>query len=322
MSERPPIPEEIRRKVLVESGHRCAIHTCKNPDVDIHHIIPYEKCKEHAFENLIALCPNCHRRAHIDEIDRKALLMYKAQLITRSADQEVSESLSTPALHGNPWDTIKLNCEEFGSLKFSVEIEFPQFKNKNDDFTALNAIFAGEAYSSLLDERSNANGVEIEEDEWWAKLGNAYASSYSISLFSDEILSVRTSIYTYGAGAAHGNHATFGKNFLLNPLRKLDLIGCFADPPYALSAISDYCISHLERENHDQEPNDWVRRGASAEWGNFDSFYVTSNDLVIVFQPYEVGCFAEGEREVPLGPRFLSPLLATQSPLRTLWGLT
>jgi predicted restriction endonuclease len=77
---RPALPAELRRQVSVESGHRCAIPTCKNPDFDVHHIVPWEKCQEHDFENLIALCPNCHRRADRGEIDRKSLLLYKQQL--------------------------------------------------------------------------------------------------------------------------------------------------------------------------------------------------------------------------------------------------
>ena len=81
MSERPPIPAGIKRKVLVEAGHRCAIPTCRHIDVDVHHIIPWSTCKKHEYENLIALCPNCHRRAHKNnEIDRKSLRLYKANL--------------------------------------------------------------------------------------------------------------------------------------------------------------------------------------------------------------------------------------------------
>ena len=78
--ERPPIPTELRRRVLVEAGHRCAIPTCRHIDVDIHHIVPWGQYKEHKYENLIALCPNCHRRADRGEIDRKSLRIYKANL--------------------------------------------------------------------------------------------------------------------------------------------------------------------------------------------------------------------------------------------------
>lgn len=80
IESRTAIPAEVRRRVLVEAGHRCAIPTCRYIEVDVHHIIPWEQCKVHEYENLIALCPNCHRRADNDDIDRKSLRLYKANL--------------------------------------------------------------------------------------------------------------------------------------------------------------------------------------------------------------------------------------------------
>jgi len=78
--ERPRIPTDLRRRVLVESGHRCAIPTCRHIDIDIHHIIPWSSSPTHRYEDLIALCPNCHRRADRGEIDRRSLRLYKANL--------------------------------------------------------------------------------------------------------------------------------------------------------------------------------------------------------------------------------------------------
>jgi len=36
-------------------------------------IIPWSECHAHEYENLIALCPNCHRRTDNGETDRKHL---------------------------------------------------------------------------------------------------------------------------------------------------------------------------------------------------------------------------------------------------------
>jgi len=78
--KRNGIPEPLKRKVLLEAGHRCAIPTCRHIEVEIHHIIPWEKCQKHEYHNLIALCPNCHKRADDGKIDRKSLKIYKANL--------------------------------------------------------------------------------------------------------------------------------------------------------------------------------------------------------------------------------------------------
>ena len=84
--ERPAIPSELKRQILVESGHRCAIPTCRYPTTEIAHIEPWEKVKEHGYENLIALCPNCHTRADKGDIDRKSLRIYK-RILQRLTDR-------------------------------------------------------------------------------------------------------------------------------------------------------------------------------------------------------------------------------------------
>ena len=59
-SKRPRISAEIKRIVLLEAGHRCAIPTCRTPVTEIAHIDPFRKVRKHEAQNLIALCPTCH----------------------------------------------------------------------------------------------------------------------------------------------------------------------------------------------------------------------------------------------------------------------
>lgn len=80
MEKRPAIPEEIKRQVLMEAGHRCAIPTCKFPTTEIAHITPWAESNSNDFYNLIALCPNCHARYDKGEIDRKSMKLYKQNL--------------------------------------------------------------------------------------------------------------------------------------------------------------------------------------------------------------------------------------------------
>lgn len=81
MSKRPAIPTDLERAVLIECGHRCAISVCRQTPVELAHIIPWSKCKEHKFENLIGLCPTCHTRYDKHEIDRKSMQRYKLNLL-------------------------------------------------------------------------------------------------------------------------------------------------------------------------------------------------------------------------------------------------
>lgn len=77
---RPPIPRPLKRQILLEAGHRCAIPTCRQHPVQIDHIDDWAKVKQHRPENLIALCGTCHDRKTKGDIDRQSLLQYKANL--------------------------------------------------------------------------------------------------------------------------------------------------------------------------------------------------------------------------------------------------
>ena len=76
MPDRPSIPAEIARKILIESGHRCAV--CGTPcPLERAHIVAWHKSGEHKVEDLICLCANCHQRADLEEWGEKTLREYK-----------------------------------------------------------------------------------------------------------------------------------------------------------------------------------------------------------------------------------------------------
>jgi len=86
MGRRSRIPSDLKRRILVEAGHRCAVPTCRHPTTEIAHIVPWNKVKKHEYANLIALCPNCHSRADRGEIDRRSLRIYK-RILQRLTDR-------------------------------------------------------------------------------------------------------------------------------------------------------------------------------------------------------------------------------------------
>lgn len=81
MSNRPNIPIEIKRRVLRESGYRCAIPTCRFPLTENAHIISWAESQDHKYENIISLCPNCHTLYDSGRISREAIIYYKKKLM-------------------------------------------------------------------------------------------------------------------------------------------------------------------------------------------------------------------------------------------------
>lgn len=251
--------------------------------------------------------------------------MYKAQLVqavppTRSGiDLEKGKKNEVGSSARAGWEKQKLDEQSEVGRKYSVQIEYPSFLPNTGEIEQINTLFKADALRSLIAQRSELAREEVPTDAWWAETGDAYASSFEVMVQTTEFISVHQSIYSYFAGAAHPNHGSSGINYALNPLIYLHLEDLFQDSQIALSAISDYCIKFIELENHDTEPNQWVREGAAPDWKNYRNFYLQEGGLSIIFNPYEVGCYAEGQRTVFLAAHFLGSMVHADTKLRKLW---
>lgn len=83
MKNRSKIPKSTEDELLVESRHRCNV--CKRDVAQIHHIDRIDSRKGNEKSNLIVLCTECHRRAHLPpsyferRLTQNQLKMYKKQ---------------------------------------------------------------------------------------------------------------------------------------------------------------------------------------------------------------------------------------------------
>lgn len=87
---RKSIPVGTQRAVLIECGYRCATPTCGQIlTLDIHHLDYVCEGGSNDPENLIALCPNCHRLHHSGVIPTDALRVWKGVLVARNAPYNI-----------------------------------------------------------------------------------------------------------------------------------------------------------------------------------------------------------------------------------------
>ncbi|MBI5524435.1 MAG: HNH endonuclease [Desulfarculus sp.] len=136
MPDRPAIPIEVKRRVLMESGYRCAIPACRALPTEIAHIIPWADSKNNDYHNLIALCPNCHTLADNGKIDRKALFAYKKKLmflndVYSRFEIDVLDHLRTKPRAVIPGELIIKRLLEEGIVKLEYEIMVHQFGGKD-----------------------------------------------------------------------------------------------------------------------------------------------------------------------------------------------
>lgn len=106
MPDRPAIPKDITRQILVESGHRCAVCGANCP-LERAHIIPWHKSKEHKVEDLICLCASCHERADLENWGEKTLREYKRRpwVLRQGQADAKADMISMPEMMREPWRT-------------------------------------------------------------------------------------------------------------------------------------------------------------------------------------------------------------------------
>ncbi len=112
----PPIA--VRRLLLVETGHRCAVCTDRAPP-QFHHIIEFSELKHHDPEHMLAVCGTCHSKMTNGSIDRQTQRQYKDKLGQRSSLQDSVLPSSVPL--DFDWTDLRELIEALQSASTAVE---------------------------------------------------------------------------------------------------------------------------------------------------------------------------------------------------------
>ena len=104
MTDRPSIPNEIKRSLRIESGFGCC--KCGFPFIEYHHIIPYSEVSEHNPENMMTVCSRCH------DIITSGVIPYEEQKILKKNPLNKSKN------HVNGEIFLRRNTVTIGNSKF------------------------------------------------------------------------------------------------------------------------------------------------------------------------------------------------------------
>lgn len=130
-------PVAVRRALLVEAGHRCAICEDSAP-AQFHHIVEFNRLGHHDRRHMIAICGTCHHKCTIGMIDRRSQEQYKEKLNgagTTSGVTAVAPSgpvhltLEAPARFS--WDDLK---DVIGALHGSLHASSQPGESRFDFF--------------------------------------------------------------------------------------------------------------------------------------------------------------------------------------------
>jgi len=99
--KRIPIPKEMERKLLVESGHQCSVPFCyEKHNLMFHHI--NGDPSDNKESNLIVFCPNHHTMADRGKIDRKECVSYKERLKQIRPEETLKEKVEREGISVTP----------------------------------------------------------------------------------------------------------------------------------------------------------------------------------------------------------------------------
>jgi hypothetical protein len=289
---RDTIPAELRRAVLIEAGHRCAVPRCGHTDIDVHHIIPWEICKKHEYNNLVALCPNCHRRAHKGEIDRKSLHIYKARLVANFSASD-SDFFASPAIEVKR----RISDHNFQEPARGFDFEFPDFRDPASRIVSRNI----EAWGNelLLDYQSGITRfLEDPDEDFYTVIW--LRGRYDVVRRDSFVVSLKYTIERYPHRAAHGSTETRVQNFAVNPFIPITIEEMLTSSE-GLEILSSTVRSYFAERNPNLKNDDHFLEGTAPIVDNFALFNIGEYGLNFIFEEYQIACYALGRQDVWIG---------------------
>jgi hypothetical protein len=222
---------------------------------------------------------------------------------------------------GVPAVVIKTVKEEDSALRYSITAGYPQLRGHlTAAVTAkINAAIANMIMPDIAGLKQNA----ADDAAWAAKnpseaaqlpldQSNFLSVDYEIPYLTNDLISVRMRFDTYSAGAAHGMSFTRVLNVRLSDGNVIDTEGLFTDGKQGLQWLSQYCAADLRCQyGSDYDAlKSFVDYGTTPVPENFTSVSLEPDGLVVSFDPYQVGPYAAGPREVRISVDKVQSMLA------------
>jgi hypothetical protein len=153
--------------------------------------------------------------------------------------------------------------------------------------------------------------------------GSQLDISSDASVTGGSLFSARLTKFSYYAGAAHPMTIISTFNYSTFAYGEIDSIGkLFRTDSGYLKFISNYCITklreHAVKEGYDNI-DDMIVDGASAKEENYKNWYVESDSLVIIFNPYQAGPYVMGIQTVSIALSEMTAMIDPKGPLEFMY---
>lgn len=147
-----------------------------------------------------------------------------------------------------------------------------------------------EAYAAIRQYDSHKNLTSVGTR-------SQYLVSYRVAYTSPRHIALHFTVFRYEMGAAHPQTNALTFNFDLATLAPLTLPDLFTPGSAWLKALSACCREDLIETLEDGDEG-WIKEGTSPDEANFKHFLILGDGLQILFDAYQVACYAAGAQEV------------------------
>jgi len=216
-------------------------------------------------------------------------------------------------------DYISKGHSDSNSVKrYSVKVKYPQISNYKEKRVQdlLNATIQTEINKIADDFIKDVQDWDISDIP--SDFSSDFDCDYTVSYSQNDIFSIDFEIYTYYAGAAHPYSYSYCLNLDLERMKKIDLTLMFKNENLGLKKLSDYCFKELKDKNDKEDictDDEWLKEGTKPEIENFKCILIEPNRLRVIFNSYQVACYAAGPQEVLIPYSELKGFINPSNPL-------
>lgn len=140
---------------------------------------------------------------------------------------------------------------------------------------------------------------------------------YHAETLSQDLISLVMEVSPYDAGAAHPNHVTVPFTYDIATKKEIAFVDLFNTKEKYLERLSTLTIAQLiaeskKKRTYYEAKEQMIKEGAGPKEENFRAFAIENGNLVLYFDPYQVGPYVEGIQTVTLSRAEITDVLSNQ----------
>jgi hypothetical protein len=199
---------------------------------------------------------------------------------------------------------------------YSLDLVAPQVHGLADEAVTKSI---NDALQKIVDNQKKKFLADIEEFPAPSDgtLGSSLHMDYEVITANPTLLSIILRSTPYMAGAAHPNHISFSFLYDLESKKQMTLSDLFNTKSKYLDRLSQLSMKHLidqskKNGTYYEGKEKQIGQGAGVAPENFSTFSIDGENLILTFDPYQVGPYAEGEQQVTLSRAEITDVLSNK----------